>query len=352
MKRALLIAFVVMPVCWSAQAQETPREQALHFIKNETQFHLDTCRPSSRIPKRGASHRCFQKDTAQGIRMLLSVDDDIPPVAKRVSHQSSLPGCVRLSRWRWTTIGRSISAGVAQLAGSRSCWMPRTAGIGARPLESIPNFERVRRHGVAHLRVMTGGRFCADQVCGKFRGLHHLWLPPDGTGRCERRRCGRSDFRRRRDLFGDRYGSARRRCQGACVLPVQQPGGAVVQKSGALSPRDRERCGHKTGALHRAPWQWRVHADAGRQPPNCLSRVWPFEAALSDHLKAKLTPAQQNTLGVDERAPEKDAGAGLRTLLAQIRSEANVVALARMADGGRTCMPKKGGSPISPRTTC
>ena len=81
MKRVLLIACVVMPVCWIAHAQETPRDQAMHFIKSETQFHLGYLPTEQSHPKTRGLSQVLQKDTAQGIRMLLSVDDDIPPVA-------------------------------------------------------------------------------------------------------------------------------------------------------------------------------------------------------------------------------------------------------------------------------
>ena len=64
------------------QQVHTPREQALDFIRNETQFHLGYLPTEQSHPKTRGLSQTLQADTAKGIRMLLSVDEDIPPLAR------------------------------------------------------------------------------------------------------------------------------------------------------------------------------------------------------------------------------------------------------------------------------
>ena len=76
---------MVSSAAWAQQpAGKTPREQALDFIRNETQFHLGYLPTEQSHPKTRGLSQALQVDTAKGIRMLLSVDDDIPPVVKQV----------------------------------------------------------------------------------------------------------------------------------------------------------------------------------------------------------------------------------------------------------------------------
>jgi len=70
---------------WAQQAAKTPRGQALDFIRNETQFHLGYLPTEQSHPKTRGLSQALRDDTASGIRMLLSVDDDIPPVARQVT---------------------------------------------------------------------------------------------------------------------------------------------------------------------------------------------------------------------------------------------------------------------------
>ncbi len=56
-----------------------------------------------------------------------------------------------------------------------------------------------------------------------------------------------------------------------------------------------------------------------------------FEAAMIDHLKGKLTPAQMTSLEFGARTPEKTIKQ-FDTLLGQVRTTENVAALARLAD--------------------
>ena len=84
MKRSFLVIAALVFLKGFAFAQETPREQAMDFIRNETQFHLGYLPTEQSHPKTRGLSQALQKNTGQGLRMLLSVDGDIPPVAKRV----------------------------------------------------------------------------------------------------------------------------------------------------------------------------------------------------------------------------------------------------------------------------
>ena len=82
-----ITAVAAGPAVW-ARAQPpatTPREQALDFIRNETQFHLGYLPTEQSHPKTRGLSLALQSDTAQGLRQLLSVDKDLPPLLKQVN---------------------------------------------------------------------------------------------------------------------------------------------------------------------------------------------------------------------------------------------------------------------------
>jgi len=63
---------------------ESIRQAAEHFLKNETAFHLGEMLTEQSHPLTRLLSQTLETDTAQGIELLLRVDDDIPPVADRV----------------------------------------------------------------------------------------------------------------------------------------------------------------------------------------------------------------------------------------------------------------------------
>ncbi|MDF9828508.1 N-acetylmuramic acid 6-phosphate etherase [Ereboglobus sp. PH5-10] len=63
---------------------ESTRLAAEHFLKNETAFHLGEMLTEQSHPITRTLSQTLEKNTADGIEMLLRVDDDIPPVADRV----------------------------------------------------------------------------------------------------------------------------------------------------------------------------------------------------------------------------------------------------------------------------
>ena len=59
-------------------------EKALKFIKEETEFHLGTMPTEQSNTKTASLSQTLQSNTAEGIKLLQSVDDDIVPVAEQV----------------------------------------------------------------------------------------------------------------------------------------------------------------------------------------------------------------------------------------------------------------------------
>ncbi len=60
--------------------KRTPIQDAEHFIQNETQFHLGFLVTEQSHPRTRGLSQTLSRNTRDGIRMLLSVDDDLPPV--------------------------------------------------------------------------------------------------------------------------------------------------------------------------------------------------------------------------------------------------------------------------------
>ncbi len=64
-------------------------ERAYQFIHQETEFHLGLLTTEQSHPKTRTFSQTIQKDTMAGMRQLLSVDQDIPPVAERIFRSST-----------------------------------------------------------------------------------------------------------------------------------------------------------------------------------------------------------------------------------------------------------------------
>ena len=60
------------------------KERAENFLKHEKQFHLDVLLTEQPHPKTTSFSQTIQKNTEEGVRNLLEVDQDIAPVAEQV----------------------------------------------------------------------------------------------------------------------------------------------------------------------------------------------------------------------------------------------------------------------------
>ena len=59
-------------------------KQAQHFLDNEREFRLGVLPTEQAHPQTAGLSEAILRDTAAGVRMLQSVDGDIPPAARRV----------------------------------------------------------------------------------------------------------------------------------------------------------------------------------------------------------------------------------------------------------------------------
>ena len=60
------------------------RKRAIHFLKNEKQFHLGMLPTEQSNPKTRGLDKVFEKSTEAGVEMLFSVDEDIIPMAEKI----------------------------------------------------------------------------------------------------------------------------------------------------------------------------------------------------------------------------------------------------------------------------
>ena len=341
MKHVLLIVSIVMPACWITHAQETPREQALHFIKNETQFHLGYLpTEQSHIKTRGLS-QVLQKNTAQGIRMLLSVDDDIPPVAKRViasAEFARLRASIKTALDNNRTIYFSGCGATGRLsilfdAANRRYWRE---AFGKHPeLRSVCGDMASRTYA-----VMTGGDFALIRSVENFEDYISF-----GYHQMEQAGAKEGDV-----VVAISEGGETSSVIGTVLRGVDVKAHVffLFNNPAELLSKNLERCHRviENDAVTKLVLCTGPMAVAGSTrmqatTTELLVAGMAYEAGMADHLKARLTPAQQTALGLDERAPEKTL-AQFEALLAQIRSEANVAALAQMVDGEADLYAKKG----------
>ena len=62
----------------------SPLQEAENFIANETQFHLGYLVTEQSHPKTRGLSQLLEKETRAGVKMLLEVDDDLPPILEKV----------------------------------------------------------------------------------------------------------------------------------------------------------------------------------------------------------------------------------------------------------------------------
>jgi N-acetylmuramic acid 6-phosphate etherase len=328
-------------VCGSASAQETPREQALHFIREETQFHLGCLPTEQSHPKTRGLSQALQTDSAKGLRMLLSVDDDIPPVAKRVIASPEfalLRQAVRTALDSDRTIYFSGCGATGRLsilldAANRRFWR--------EAFEKQPGLKDVCGDmGERTCAVMTGGDFALIRSVESFEdyvtfGYHQM----EQAGARE----------------GDVVVAISEGGETSSVIGTVLRGVDVKAKvfflfnnPAELLAKNLERCRRviennavTTLVLCTGPMAVAGSTRMQATTIELLVAGAAFEAGLADHLAAKLTAEQRELLGVGRLTPECTV-AQFETLLGQLRSDTNVAALARMMDGEADLYGKKG----------
>ena len=216
-----VVALLAVTGGWAQQSAPTPRDEALHFIRNETQFHLGYLPTEQSHPKHADCRRRCRRTQPQvcgcssawmtifrlsrGARSRHRVRPPAFGDQRRAGQQP--PGLLQRLRRNWS------------LGDPAGC---RESAFLARGVRAATGAQGdLRRDGREHPCRDDRRRLCADPLGRELRGLHQLRLPPDGAGGRARGRCGRGHFGRRRDVIGDRHGVARCGRKGQGLLPFQ-----------------------------------------------------------------------------------------------------------------------------------
>lgn len=317
--------------CRPPETARTPRDQALDFIRNETQFHLGYLPTEQSHPKTRGLSQALQADTAKGIRMLLSVDEDIPPVARRVVASpefAKLRTAIKTAldankKVYFSGCGATGRLSILLDAANRRFW--RETYERHPDLKAVCGDMAGRTHA-----VMTGGDYALVRSVEMFEdyitfGYHQM----EQAGAAE----------------GDVIVAISEGGETSSVIGTILRGLDVKAKVFFLfnNPADLladklERCRRviRNDAVTKLVLCTGPMGVAGstRMQATTIEMLvagMAYEAGLKEHLQTKLNSTQIASLGLDARTPEKTLEQ-FDTLLGQIRSERNVTALARLAD--------------------
>ena len=325
------IAAMVGMTAWSQQAAPTPREQALDFIRNETQFHLGYLPTEQSHPKTRGLSQALQADTSQGIRMLLSVDDDIPPVAKRVvasSEFARLQTAIKTAldanrKVYFSGCGATGRLSILLDAANRRYW--RETFEKHPELKAVCGDMAERTHA-----VMTGGDFALIRSVEMFEDYITF-----GYHQMEQAGASEGDV-----VVAISEGGETSSVIGTVLRGVDVHANVffLFNNPADLLADKLERCrrvirNDKVTKLVLCTGPMAVAGSTRMQATTIelLVAGMAFEAGMKEHLRSKLSSAQMASLGLDAVTPEKTLEQ-FETLLSQIRSAENVAALARLTD--------------------
>lgn len=329
--------------CSSAMSQqmETAREQALHFINDETQFHLGYLPTEQSHPKTRGLSQALQTNTVQGVSMLLSVDDDIPPVTAhvfagrefaqmRAAMKTALDGKRKIY---FSGCGATGRLAILLDAANRRFWR--------ETFEKQPQLKAAcgdMAEGTA--AVMTGGDFALIRSVEMFEDYSSF-----GYHQMEQAGIRKGDV-----LIAISEGGETSSVIGTVWRGVDVKAGVffLFNNPAPLLAAHLERCRKvvENDAVTKLVLCTGPMAVAGstRMQATTIEMLvagTAFEMALADHLKSRLSPAQFAGLGLADLTPEKRL-AQFNTLLQQLRSEPNIAALARMVDDEAELYTRKG----------
>lgn len=321
--------------------QETPREQAVHFIKDETQFHLGYLPTEQSHPKTRGLSQALQADTAKGLGMLLSVDDDIPPVVKRVI---ASPEFAKLQ-----------AAIKTALDNNKTVYFSGCGATGRLSILLDAANRRYWRETFAHCPELKGvcgdmaSRTCAVMTGGDFALIRSVESFEDyitfGYHQMEQAGATEGDV-----VVAISEGGETSSVIGTVLrgVDVQARVFFLFNNPAELLAKNLERCRRviDNDAVTKLVLCTGPMAVAGstRMQATTIELLVAgaaFEAGLAAHLKTKLTPVQLASLGVGLWTPVRTL-AQFETLLTQLRSPANIAALSQMADGEVDLYARKG----------
>jgi N-acetylmuramic acid 6-phosphate etherase len=190
------------------------KEASRNFIENEKQFHLGVIPTEQSNPRTRNLSATIAKDTAAGVKMILSADTDIPSVAakafeteefrrfvddiKRVIDEkkkmvfSSVGASGRMaitldSAWRyfWTSLIQILPARKQQFADISECCNSFTTGGDRALVRSVENFEDYMTFGrqqVIDAEIGKGDLLVGLAECGLSASINGSVLEADERG--------------------------------------------------------------------------------------------------------------------------------------------------------------------------
>lgn len=185
----MVLALASLLSVWSAPAQEppkilqllqiTPQAQSVDYVNNQTQFQLHTLLTEQRHPKTWNLSFRIQADTAAGLEMLLSVDEDISRKMEEIAQKSqeverAAAGVTKaiLEGRRIYVYGCGATGRLAKQMES-SFWRPFW-----RKLKTSPLWAKVREHVSENIENhLTGEMTGADRaLISSLEGFEDLQL--------------------------------------------------------------------------------------------------------------------------------------------------------------------------------
>lgn len=323
------------------QQTETPREQALHFIKDETQFHLGYLPTEQSHPVTRGLSQALQTNTAQGVNLLLRVDDDIPPVTAQVfagKEFAQLRAAIKKAldqkrRVYFSGCGATGRLAILLDAANRRFWR--------ETFEQQPELKSVCGNMTeSTAAVMTGGDFALIRSVESFEDYSSF-----GYHQMQQAGIRKGDV-----LVAISEGGETSSVIGTVWRGVDVKANVffLFNNPAELLAAHLERCRKvvESKAVTKLVLCTGPMAVAGstRMQATTIEMLvagTAFEMALSDHLKSRLAPAQFAKLGLADLSPAKRL-AQFQTLLQQLRTEPNIGALAQMVDDEADLYTRKG----------
>lgn len=310
---------------------DTPRDRAMHFIQNETQFHLGFLPTEQPHPKTRGLSQALRGNTFEGIQMLLAVDDDILPVARRVIDSSEfarLRSAIRTAlnnkkRIFFSGCGATGRLAILLDAANRRYW---------RELFNRHPQLQIMCGDLAECTraVMTGGDFALVRSVEMFEdyitfGHHQMREAGVSQGDVV---VAISEGGETSSVIGTALCGVE---AGAQVFFIfNNPADLLVEKL--------ERCrdiihNSRVTSLSLCTGPMAVAGSTRMQATTIELLVVgaAFEAALADHLEGRLSTQWHAALGIESCTPAQTLQR-FATLLNQLRSTENSSALAQLAD--------------------
>lgn len=336
-----VVALLAVTGGWAQQSAPTPRDEALHFIRNETQFHLGYLPTEQSHPKTRGLSQALQTDTAAGLRMLFSVDDDIPPVARRAI---ASPEFARLRlaikdaldnnrRVFFSGCGATGRLAILLDAANRRFWR--------EAFERQPALkETCGEMGESTRAVMTGGDFALIRSVESFEDYISF-----GYHQMEQAGVREGDV-----VVAISEGGETSSVIGTVLRGVDAKAKVffLFNNPAELLAAKLERCRRvienpavTTIVLCTGPMGVAGSTRMQATTIEMLVAGAAFEAGLTEHLKGRLSAAQCASLGLGFWTPERTLSQ-FEALLSQLRTDANLAAMARMTDREADIYSKKG----------